>query len=304
MLYLNGFFMKTSYWRIFLCGIGIGAADLIPGVSGGTVAFITGIYQRLLNAISMFSSPSFIISVFRQNIRHSWQVADGSFLLSLLAGMITAVVLLAKLLRYLLSEHTHLLLAFFCGLVIASAWGIAKQFRVFVSLHIIIGFAGAAVALIIVTVPSVEVMPTLPIVAAAGAIAICAMILPGISGSYILLIIGLYAHIIEALHNRDGLTLLVFVGGCVFGLLTVSRLIAYAYRRWHDSLLALLIGFMLGAMPKLWPWKEKSAGVKTILQPNIMPTLEHGQILAALGCAIVGVIVVWGLQKFARRYPS
>ncbi|MDM5147731.1 DUF368 domain-containing protein [Candidatus Persebacteraceae bacterium Df01] len=296
--------MKTvkPYIGIFLRGICMGAADLVPGVSGGTVAFITGIYQRLLAAISAFSSAALWRELLRFNISGTWQLADGKFLLALGAGILSAVVLFNRLLHYLLSEHTHLLLAFFCGLVLASAKLVARELHAPTARHWAIGIVGAVFTLMTITqLPAGSMTPTLPTLFIGGAVAICAMLLPGISGSYILLIAGLYGAVINAIHEREIIALLIFAIGCGCGLLLFSRLLSYLLHRWHDAIVSLLIGVMLGALPKLWPWKAHADGMKIILQPNVLPTVYESdpQIWAALALASLGAMLVLALQKTA-----
>ncbi|MBE8158794.1 MAG: DUF368 domain-containing protein, partial [Betaproteobacteria bacterium] len=268
---------------IFARGVCMGAADLVPGVSGGTVAFITGIYGRLLVAVGAFSSPPLFADVLRLDFASAWRRCDGGFLLALAAGILSAVALLGNLLHKLLDEHAHLLLAFFCGLVAASAAAAARRLQNPSPRHIAAAFCGAALALAAVLAPPVVVEPSPPVIFLGGAVAICAMLLPGISGSYILLILGLYAHILDAVRNLQFLTLFIFAAGCAAGMLAFARLLSFMLRRWHDGMISFLTGVMLGALPKLWPWKEKAEGAKIILQPNVWPDgfLGDPQIFAA-----------------------
>ena len=297
-------FLK-SYAGIFARGVCMGIADLIPGVSGGTIAFISGIYSRLLAAIGAFSSPSMFAELFKLQLSAMWRRADGAFLVSLFAGIAVAVVVFGDLLHYLLSAHPHLLLAFFCGLILTSLVMLLRQLRVVRRRHIIVFGVGTAVAFAVVSLPATTVAPSLPIIFIGGAIAICAMLLPGISGSYILLIIGLYAHIIDALHARDFLTLVVFAAGCGIGILAFARALSFLMRRFYDDMLVLLGGVMLGALPKLWPWKAQAEGVKIILQPNVLPSAfaADAQIGAVITLAGVGAAAMWGISAAANRAP-
>ena len=295
-----------SLLRVYIRGFCMGVADLIPGVSGGTIAFITGIYGRLLAAISAFSTPLLWRKLWRRKIAEAWRLADGGFLLVLAAGILSAVLILGDVLHYLLREQAHLLLAFFCGLVLMSAFFVARQMHAPSWRHLGWGIVGGVLALWLVTQSWSTMTPSLFNLFAGGAVAICAMLLPGISGSYILLVMGLYGAVITALHEREIILLLVFAAGCGTGLLLFARLLSYLISRWHDIMIAFLCGVMLGALPKLWPWKEQAAGLKIILQPNVLPSAFVGepQILAALALALVGGGLVLVLQMFARSRPD
>lgn len=294
---------------VFLRGACMGVADLIPGVSGGTIAFISGIYARLLTAVGAFSTPTLWREVFRFQIVAVWRRADGEFLAVLMFGILSAIILFGGVLRYLLSEHAHLLLAFFCGLVMASVVLVFAQLEVkrpplkMMFHRLLLFIFGAAAALLVVSLPTTTIMPSLPTLFFGGAIAISAMLLPGISGSYILLIVGLYAHILEALHARDFVSLLVFAAGCGGGLLAFARVLSYLMNRFHDGMLFLLAGIMLGALPKLWPWKSEGEGVKIILQPNVMPSdfVGDAQPFLAVVLCIFGALVVTALHATAKR---
>ena len=284
----------------------MGAADLVPGVSGGTVAFITGIYARLLAALAAFASRPMLQDAFAFRVSAAWRRGDCTFLAALGAGVVCAVFSLGGVLHYLLETRAHLLLAFFCGLVPASAMIAARRLRAPAPQHFTGFVLGAFLGFAAATFPAPVFAPTAAAFFVGGAIAICAMLLPGISGSYILLVVGLYAPVINALHSRDWMILFIFVGGCLFGLLAFSRLLNFLLRRFHDGVLALLIGVMLGAMPKLWPWKEHAAGVKIILQPNVMPAAFAGDpqtgavvLLAGGGAFLVVALYLAGRRKSA-----
>ena len=295
-----------QYAGIFVRGMCMGAADLIPGVSGGTVAFISGIYQRLLSAIAAFASVPLYKDVLSLQIASAWRRGDCTFLAVLFAGILSAVLLLADLLHYLLREHAHLLLAFFFGLVLASAFALLREVQNRRAGLILFFLFGAAAGLAVSLAPTTNADPTLPVLFAGGAVAICAMLLPGISGSYILLVIGLYGHVINALHEREWLLVVVFAAGCGFGLLMFARLLSFLLRRFYDPMLVFLTGLMLGAAPKLWPWKENAEGLKMILQPNVWPGAFDGnpQIFMAVVLAACGAVVVLLLLRLANTRPD
>ena len=283
----------------------MGVADLIPGVSGGTIAFIAGIYERLLAAIATFSSFSVWRELLRFQIAAAWRRSDGNFLACLLAGIATAVVLFGSLLHELLSNNAHLLLGFFFGLVLASAFVVGRELQKPSLRHVIFGLAGFLLALAVVSYSPVVLVAELGLagVFIGGAIAICAMLLPGISGSYILLIIGLYTDILNAIHERDIMLLAVFAAGCGFGVLSFSRLLLKILSCWRETVVFFLIGVMLGASPKLWPWKEAAEGERIILQANVMPADFAGdaQVWAVLLLAVLGAAAVLALSAMARR---
>ncbi len=299
---LNCINFAKAHAGVFARGMCMGAADLVPGVSGGTVAFITGIYGRLLSALGAFSSPRMIAEIFRGDFAAAWRRGGGAFLPVLLAGIGAAILLLGGALHYLLREHAALLLAFFCGLVVASAFAAARQLRTPQRRHIAAGMCGAAFAFAAVSFAPPVLEPSLPAIFIGGGVAICAMLLPGISGSYILLIFGLYGHILDALRGAQFSVLLVFAAGCAAGLLLFTRLLSFLLRRFHDGMTAFLIGVMFGALPKLWPWKESAAGVKIILQPNVLPA-GAADCAQAAATTVTGGLLVWALHAAANRAP-
>ena len=295
---------KQTTLGICARGFCMGAADLVPGVSGGTIAFISGIYDRLLSALGAFSKADFWRAVRRLDWRSLWRQVDGFFLLSLFVGLLLAVASLSSLLRHLLATQTHLLLGFFFGLVIASIAVVAKDLRGGKPAHWLLAIAAAAVTVIIVTAtPAAEINDGRAALFFGGMVAICAMLLPGISGSYILLILGLYPAVIEALHDRDFPTIIVFALGCGLGLLLFSRLLAEILRRFYTPTMFVLIGVMAGALPKLWPWKAGGEGVRVILQDNVSPQAfaTSPDIGKVVFFALVGAALVLAIDYWARR---
>jgi len=298
---------------VFLRGMAMGAADIVPGVSGGTIAFITGIYFRLLEAIS--AAPA---AVFRHlakgQVRRFWQAVDGPFLLTLLAGIITSIATLASLITWLLSEHTILIWSFFFGLILASVWHVSMQVRRFSPVLLLPLLAGIVIAWFLTTLPASEVAPSGVAFLGAGALAICAMILPGVSGSFLLLIIGMYSPVLAAVKSFDVVSLGLFLAGCVLGLLSAAKVITLAFRHFHDMVLVLLTGFMIGALSKVWPWQEtlswrtNSAGDQVPLsQTPVMPAawenLYHQEplVVPAILMALLGLALVLILESMARK---
>lgn len=291
-------------FAVFLRGMAMGAADIVPGVSGGTIAFITGIYFRLLNAIG--AAPQ---AVFRHlprgQFKALWLACDGTFLLSLLTGVIVSIATLASAISFILTAYPILIWSFFFGLIVASVWHVGRQVRQYVPSLVVPFFAGTLFAWWVTTLPASELAPSPMIFFGAGALAICAMILPGISGSFILVILGMYVPVLDAIRAFDLGILVIFAGGCLLGLLSVARLITWAFRHFHDPVLALLTGFMVGALNKVWPWKEtltwrtNSAGEQVPLnEASISPlsyaelTGQDPQLLLAVFCAAAGLLLV------------
>ncbi|MEP1215031.1 MAG: DUF368 domain-containing protein [Marinobacter sp.] len=291
-------------FAVFLRGMAMGAADIVPGVSGGTIAFITGIYFRLLEAIG--AAPQ---AVFRHlprgQLEALWRACDGTFLLSLLTGIIVSIATLASAISFILAEYPILIWSFFFGLIVASVWHVGRQVRQYVPSLLLPFLAGVLFAWWVTTLPASQIAPSAMVFFGAGALAICAMILPGISGSFILVLLGMYVPVLDAIRALDLGTLVIFAGGCLVGLLSVARLITWAFRHFHDPVLALLTGFMVGALNKVWPWKEtltwrtNSAGEQVPLnEASISPlgyaemTGQDPQLLLAVLCAVVGLLLV------------
>lgn len=283
-----------DYALLFLKGMGMGAADVVPGVSGGTIAFISGVYDELLTSIKSINGTS-LKMLFTGKFRAFWQTIHGNFLLSLLGGIAVSVLSLARLITWLLSTHPILVWAFFFGLVLASVWYVSKDIKEW-SVRTVVSFIiGLAAALFITSATPAETPTALWFIFLCGAIAICAMILPGISGSFILLLLGKYAFIMEAVKDWNFLILGVFLIGAVVGITSFSRLLSYALHKWRAVTLALLTGFMSGSLNKVWPWKmEDAAG----LEHNIAPDCFVWQ---AVLLALAGFFLVWGLEKISGR---
>ncbi|MCQ4262067.1 DUF368 domain-containing protein [Stutzerimonas stutzeri] len=300
---------------LYAKGMAMGAADVVPGVSGGTVAFITGIYDELLRSIS--AVPYAARPLLRGRIGEAWKTANANFLLVLFAGVLTSILSLARLITYLLEEHPIPVWSFFFGLILVSVHLVGKEIQRrnltrLVSFCLGIGFA----YWITVAAPMQWGSGSVSLFFA-GAIAICAMILPGISGSFILVLLGLYQVVLGAVKSLDVGVMLTFAAGCVVGLLSFARLLSWLLKRWRDLTLAFLTGLMLGSLNKVWPWKEtltwrtNSSGENVpVLQQNLMPgaygdlTGQDPQLLLAVLLAVGGIVLVLGLEWFAgRRQP-
>ncbi len=255
----------------------MGAADIVPGVSGGTMALITGIYQRLLTALG--NIPAALLILMRErSLARAWQAVDASFLLMLLAGILFSVVTLAHGIGTLLDDHPMLVRAFFCGLIIGAVIHVGRQvgrWSVAAGIGLI---AGTLVAWGIAQLTPASLGLTPWIAFGAGFVAISAMVLPGISGSFILLLLGLYEPILDAIREPALAMLAIFAGGCLAGLVAMARLVSATLARFPSVTLAVLTGFMIGSLTNLWPWKQvvawrsRSGGEREpLLYENLAP---------------------------------
>ncbi|TXS95392.1 DUF368 domain-containing protein [Parahaliea maris] len=295
-----------SWLGIYLRGVLMGAADIVPGVSGGTMAFITGIYDRLLGAIRAFDLEV-LGMVVRGRIKDAWEHVDGTFLLTLLAGIATSILSLARLISWLLEHHPIPLWAFFFGLILASALVLLRQVGHWNPARVASLLAGAGAAAAVALSPALGLDNAgLPAVFASGFLAICAMILPGISGSFILVLLGMYAVVLTALKSLDLGFILVFAAGAACGLMCFSRLLHWLLHHYHAATLALLTGFLFGSLAIVWPWKEALGWVvgshgepRPVQQVPILPgqyqqlTGEDPQLWLCLLLAVVGGVAVW-----------
>ncbi len=298
---------------LYAKGIAMGAADVVPGVSGGTVAFITGIYDELLRSIS--GVPSAAVQLLRGRVRDAWQTANLSFLLILFGGVFTSIISLARLISYLLEHHPIPVWSFFFGLILVSVHIVAKDIGRWGASRVVALLLGIAFAYWITVAEPVQWATDGFSLFLAGAIAICAMILPGISGSFILLLLGLYPVVLAAVKGFEAGILLTFLAGCVVGILTFARLVSWMLKRWRDLTLAFLTGLMLGSLNKVWPWKETltwrvdSHGAQVpLLERNLSPgafadiTGQDPQLVLALMLAFAGIALVLGIEWIAARH--
>lgn len=304
-----------TYWKkyllIYLKGMGMGGADIVPGVSGGSIALITGIYEELLDSIkSVDVDAAKLLGSFKFKL--FWNHINGNFLLALFVGILTSLFTLSRILSYLIEYHPIPLWSFFCGLILISAIWILRDVKIWNAGTISALGIGVIFAYFITELPPMS-SPESPVYTFfSGAIAICAMILPGISGSFILLILGQYEHILQALNDRNFITLILFALGCLVGLLAFSRVISYLLKHYYAITLSFLSGVMIGSINKLWPWKNilsyrisSSGEEKPFLTENILPHSyerlmgEDPQIILALVMFLVGIILVIALEKAA-----
>ena len=297
---------------LYLKGAAMGAADVVPGVSGGTIAFISGIYDQLLEALAKM--PAGLLLLLKGRVREAWTLVHANFLLVLLAGIATSILTLARLITWLLEHQAIPLWSFFFGLILVSCWLVGRTISRW--------GAGCLAAFAVGTFCAWYITVAAPLnwgqdylsLFFAGAIAICAMILPGVSGSFLLLLMGLYHFVLDAVKGFELDVIAIFALGCLFGLLGFARLLKAALDRFHDLTLALLTGFMLGSLNKVWPWKqtvsfyENSKGQQVPLQQdNLWPWQfaeiggQDAQLITALLLAGSGVLLVLLLERLAQR---
>ncbi len=306
----------TSFISLALKGMAMGIAEVIPGVSGGTIAFITGIYEKLLNTIKAFS-PSLVKTFKQEGVSGFWLAINGTFLVTLLIGMGVGVVVGVFGVTHLLETYPEMLWAFFFGLIISSAIFIGKQVLKWGLSEIIALLVGTAFAYYITVASPAQGNEALWFVFLSGAIAISALILPGISGSFILLIMGMYSFIIPTVKNAlttfDSESLMivgVFAAGCLLGLMTFSRVLSWTFKNYKSPTLALLTGFMLGSLNKLWPWRNvistrvNSKGETVpFIEESVLPAAYQGdpQLVGVLIAMLIGFLSVFIVERLGRK---
>ncbi len=298
-----------DYLIISLKGIAMGAADVVPGVSGGTIAFISGIYNELIESINAFNFKN--LKLLKTNgFMAMFKAVNGSFLLSLFIGIGISVASLAQLLKWLLETKPIFVWAFFFGLVLASIFFIGKQIKKWNVWNIILLIIGAIAAYYITVIPAINGSNNTPLfLIFAGAFAICAMILPGISGAFILLLLGAYKPALDAIHQHDIKKIALLGFGAIIGLLTFSRVLKWLLDNYKNATLAVLTGFVIGSLNKIWPWKkilqsEVINGKTMILsEKSILPFQFDGNnhLGVAIALAIVGFVLILLLEKLGTK---
>ncbi len=297
-----------DYAIVTLKGMAMGAADVVPGVSGGTIAFISGIYEELITSINNIH-PSLLPLWKKEGFNAFWKSLNGNFLLALFLGIFISVLSLAKFLSWLLENEPILLWSFFFGLVLASILLVGKEITKWNAGTVIILMVGAAVAYFITTLPPNENVDSFPYLFLSGALAVCAMILPGISGAFILVLLGSYKTILDAVHERNVLMVGTVAIGAIFGLLSFARLLKWMFKNYHNITLALLTGFILGSLSKIWPWKKVletkvfDDKVIPIKELNVSPLNFEGdpQLFAAIGLGVAGFSLIFILERLAAK---
>lgn len=281
----------------------MGAADVVPGVSGGTIAFITGIYEELINSIKEINLEA-IKLLFTGRWGSFWKKINGNFLLAVFAGIFISVLSLAKVLEYLLEHHAVLIWSFFFGLVLASSYVVSRKITQWGYPRILALLGGIAIAFYITSVTPTTTTDASWFVILSGGLASCAMILPGISGSFILLLLGKYSFALQAVNERDLLNLLLLGAGAVTGLILFANLLSWLLKKYHDITIAVLVGFMIGSLNKIWPWKETlktilvEGELKPLVEKNILPSVGNAgdHLWMALLMVAAGIVLIFLIE--------
>ena len=302
----------TNYLLLALKGCAMGMADVIPGVSGGTIAFISGIYTELIESIKSFN-PTALKLLGRFEFRKFWRHINGSFLFSVLLGIGIAIFSLARLMTYRLAHHPIEIWSFFFGLIVASAAFVARDIRKWNLTSLLGLLVGTALAFWITIASPTQTPNDWWFIMLSGAVAICAMILPGISGAFILLLLGKYQFIMQAVGDLNIPVIVIFVVGAVAGIISFSHLLSWLLKHWHDVTVAVLMGFMVGSLNKVWPWKEvvetytdSHGKIMPLVESNVAPgrfealTQQDALLAEAIVLCIVGFLAIYCIELAAR----
>ena len=295
--------MSTTgkYISIALKGYAMGAANVVPGVSGGTIALLTGIYQDIIGALNAVTEKKTWASLFKGKFREFWTCINGSFLVALFVGVLLSVFSLAKLMTWVLAYYPVLTWAFFFGLIIASSVTMFRDIKgwkwadgVFLVIGLLLGLA-------VCTLSPTNTTDDLWFIFVCGALAICTMILPGISGSFVLLILGKYDYIMQAVTELNVPVLLVFAVGCVVGILAFSKFLHWLLARWEKRTMIVLLGFVLGSLVKVWPWNDMQAVADAQALRGSAAAAVDLQIPGAVICCVAGIALVLVLDWLGRK---
>ncbi|GAB5382681.1 MAG: DUF368 domain-containing protein [Aliiglaciecola sp.] len=302
-----------GYIGLGLRGMLMGAADAVPGVSGGTIAFMTGIYEELIYSLKQ-CGPLALSILFKRGIGPAWQHINGTFLICVFGGIIASIISISHVMVFLLDNYPDLLWSFFFGLILAAVWSVVQHIPKWHAGVVASFIVGAAIAFYITTITPTSIESTPLIVLLSGMIAITAMILPGISGSFILLLLGMYAPMLNAVKSLQFGTLAIFAGGCALGLLLFSRVLNWMFEKHKIVTLALLGGFMLGSLNKVWPWKltlesivDRHGKVIPLVEQNVLPgtfeaaTNQSSHLTLSISLMLVGVFMVFLLEKLGNK---
>lgn len=290
-----------------LKGAGMGAADVVPGVSGGTIAFMTGIYEDLVGSLNNINMKALKL-LFSGKIKEFWEHINGKFICSVLLGILISVLSIAKIMTYLLEIHPIQTWAFFFGLIVASSIFMIRDIKGWKLKEVVFMALGIVLGVTVCTLSPTQTPEDLWFVFISGAIAICAMILPGISGSFILLILGKYHFILKQVDDltsgvfgKNVLVLVVFVLGCVVGILAFSKFLHWLLGKWEKETLIVLIGFIIGSLVKVWPWSDQAALAEAQVLRGGLPAPLDLQIPSALIFFAIGLTAVSMLQFLSAR---
>ena len=296
-----------EYAGLVARGFAMGSADVVPGVSGGTMAFILGIYEELINSIRTIARPEFLRPLSKGRLLEAFRAINGGFLLAVGSGIILAILTLAKAIEWALENHPIWVWSFFFGLVLASVVTVARRVAKWNPLLFFYSIAGAVGAWIFVGLVPVQTPETWWFLFLAGAIAICAMILPGISGAFLLLLLGKYDYVLGAVNDRNIEPIFWVVLGALVGIVSFAQVLGWLFRRFHDPTVAALTGLMVGSLRKVWPWKEDVAWILgrhgervPTVQRNVLPDVG-GEVVVALLVGLAGLVLVMILEWWANK---
>jgi len=305
-----------DYIVLFLKGLAMGGADVVPGVSGGTIAFISGIYEELLSSIKAINLPNLRL-IFGGRIRDFWQAINGNFLLILFTGILVSIKSLASILIYLKEVYPIQLWSFFWGLIMISGIVVLRQINKWQWAIVLSGITGVVLAILITSLTPAHTSDSYLMIILSGVLGISAMILPGISGAFILLILGKYEFILTALSELNLVVIALFMIGCVIGLISFVRVISWLLDKFHNLAVALLAGFMMGSLNKLWPWKQtiefrldRHGDQVPYIDTNVWPnnyfevTGQDPVVIQAVLFMAIGFFIVVVIEKIALQIKT
>lgn len=304
---------NKRYFTVFLKGMAMGAADVVPGVSGGTVAFISGIYQELVDSLRSINMAA-LRTLFSQGVGPAWRQINGNFLLAVFGGILLSLFSMARIIVHAMDQWPELIWAFFFGLVCASTIYVGRQLERWRIQEVLALGAGLAFAIGLNLANPTQLPDTWWMLSIAGAIAICAMILPGVSGTYVLLLLGLYSTFLQAISQFQILILASFGIGCVAGLLSFAHVLSWLLREYHSATMAVLTGFLLGSLQMIWPWRHtvsfyenRRGELEPLMQELVLPgryaelTGNDPMVGGVILAAIIGMVLVGGLELWAAK---
>lgn len=291
----------------------MGAANVVPGVSGGTIALITGIFERLINAIKSVDHIS-IKLLFTGKIKQLWERLDMNFLIAIFAGIAAGIISIARIFGYFLEHYPVYIMSFFFGLILASVFFVGKTVSKWNYAVVLFFIAGAAIAISLTLLKPAQENSSLIYLLLSGAVATCSMILPGLSGSFVLILMGNYQLVMIDAVNQLNLTILapVILGG-VIGMILFSKLLSWVFKKFRNQTISVLTGFVLGSLGVIWPWKNiipATDAAGNILLKDSQPIIEgyqwflpqlSTQLIIAIAFMIIGIAIIWLTETIANK---
>lgn len=297
-----------DYVGLVARGFAMGTANIVPGVSGGTMALILGIYEELIHSVRSVLDREAIGHLLRFRFKKALHLIPWPFLLCVAAGIFLATFTMSYFLEWVIEHYRSLLWAFFFGLVLASIWIVSKRVERWSIVPILAVVLSAAGTYVLVGLVPAQTPNTWWFLFLSGALAMSAMVLPGLSGAFILVLLGKYQYLLSAVTNRDVVTLLWVIAGAGVGIVTFAQVLGWLFKRFHDMTVAVLIGMLVGSLRKIWPWQEtlewmldRHGKEIPIAQRNILPTAWTGEVVGAIVLAVLGFVLIWVLNAWAAR---